>query len=86
MESWSQDLPDHPDIMIPYIQKRLGIKDAQEARRMYQDDAPFVLDGGRLSADATKEIIEIGREALRIKESIAPEKIFDFSLASEALK
>ena len=27
--------------MIPYIQKRLGIKDAQLARRMYDDDAPL---------------------------------------------
>jgi NitT/TauT family transport system substrate-binding protein len=77
---------DNPEILIPYIQKRLGIKDSQEARRMYRDDAPFVLDGGRLSADAMKEIIEIGREALRIKEPIAAEKIFDFSLAGEAMK
>lgn len=72
--------------MIPYRQKRLGIKDAREARRMYQDDAPFVLDGGRLSAEAAKEIIEIGREALRIKEPVPAEKIFDFSLATEAMK
>ena len=38
------------------------------ARRMYDDDAPYILPGGRLSPDAMKEIIEIGREALRIKE------------------
>jgi hypothetical protein len=37
-----------------------------------------------LSADAAKEIVEVGREALRIKEPVAPEKIFDFSLAQEA--
>ena len=72
--------------MIPYIQKRLGIKEAQLARRMYDDDAPFVFNGGRLSADAAKEIVEIGREALRIKEAIAPERIFDFSLATDAMK
>ena len=72
--------------MIPYIQKRLGIKDAQLARRMYDDDAPFVLNGGRLSADAAKEIVDIGREALRIKDAIPTEKIFDFSLATEAVK
>ena len=53
---------------------------------MYEDDAPFVLEGGRLSGDAAKEIIEIGREALRVKEPIAPERIFDFSLAQEALR
>ncbi len=75
-----------PDIMVPYIQKRLGIKDAQLARRMYDDDAPYVLPGGRLSVDAEKEIIEIGREALRVKEAVPAEKIFDFSLAGEAMK
>ena len=51
---------------------------------MYDDDAPFVLSGGRLSTDAAREIIEVGREALRVKEPVAPEKIFDFSLAQEA--
>ena len=89
LRAWNRGLKayqESPDLMFPYIQKRLGIKDAQLTRRMYDDDAPFVLDGGRLSADAAKEIVEIGREALRIKEVIPPEKIFDFSLASEAMK
>ena len=89
LRAWNRGLKvyqENPEIMIPYIQKRLGIKDAQLARRMYDDDAPFVLDGGGLSADAMKEIVEIGREALRIKEPVTPEKIFDFSLASEAMK
>lgn len=87
LKAWNRGLKayqDSPEIMIPFIQKRLGIKDAQLARRMYDDDAPFVLSGGRLSGDAAKEIVEVGREALRIKESVAPEKIFDFSLAQEA--
>ena len=56
------------------------------AKRMYDDDAPFILSNGTLSADAAKEIVDIGREALRIKEPIATEKIFDFSLAGEATK
>ncbi len=89
LRAWNRGLKayqESPEVMIPYLQKRLGIKDAQEARRMYQDDAPFVLDGGRLSAEAAKEIIEIGREALRIKEPVPAEKIFDFSLATEAMK
>jgi len=87
LRAWNRGLKvyqENPEIMIPYIQKRLGIKDARLARRMYDDDAPFVLNGGRLSADATKEIIEVGREALRIKEAISPERVFDFSLATEA--
>ena len=89
LRAWNRGLKayqESPEIMIPYIQKRLGIKDAQLARRMYDDDAPFVLDGGRLSADAMKEILEVGREALRIKEAVPIDKIFDFSLATEAMK
>lgn len=77
---------DNPEIMIPYIQKKLAVKDAQLARRMYDDDAPYMLPGGRLSAEAAKEILEIGREALRIKEAVPAERVFDFSLAAEALK
>ncbi|MGE5220768.1 MAG: ABC transporter substrate-binding protein [Chloroflexota bacterium] len=89
LRAWNRGLKvyqESPDIMVPYIQKRLGIKDAQLARRMYDDDAPYLLPGGRLSVDAEKEIIEIGREALRIKEAVPAEKIFDFSLAAEATK
>jgi ABC-type nitrate/sulfonate/bicarbonate transport system substrate-binding protein len=89
LRAWNRGLKayqESPEIMIPYIQKRLGIKDTQMARRMYQDDAPFVLDGGRLGADAMKEIVEIGREALRINEAVPVDKIFDFSLATEAMK
>jgi len=33
-----------------------------------------------------KEIVEVGREALRIKDPVGPENIFDFSLAAEAMK
>ena len=89
LSAWNRALKfyqENPELMIPYIQKRLGVKDASMARRMYDDDAPFILSDGTLSADATKEIVDIGREALRIKEPIAREKIFDFSLAAEAAK
>jgi ABC-type nitrate/sulfonate/bicarbonate transport system substrate-binding protein len=89
LRAWNRGLKayqEQPEIMIPYIQKRLDVKDAQTTRRMYEDDAPFVIDGGRLSGDAMKEIVEIGREALRIKEAVPPEKIFDFSLAADAMK
>jgi ABC-type nitrate/sulfonate/bicarbonate transport system substrate-binding protein len=89
LKAWNRGLKayqESPEIMVPFIQKRLGVKDAQLARRMYDDDAPFVLSGGRLSADAAKDIVEVGREALRIKEPVAPEKIFDFSLAQEAAR
>jgi ABC-type nitrate/sulfonate/bicarbonate transport system substrate-binding protein len=89
LKAWNRGIKvyqDSPEIMIPFIQKRLGIKEASLARRMYDDDAPFVLNGGRLSADAAKEIVEIGREALRIKETVPTEKIFDFSLAQESMR
>src|SRR5262245_11087262 len=89
LHAWSRALKvyqDTPEVMLSYIQKKLGVKDAQLARRMYDDDAPYILPGGRLSPDAMKEIVEIGREALRIKEPISTDRVFDFSLASEALK
>jgi ABC-type nitrate/sulfonate/bicarbonate transport system substrate-binding protein len=89
LKAWNRGLKvyqDSPEIMIPFIQKRLGIKELSLARRMYDDDAPFVLNGGRLSADAAKEIVEIGREALRIKETVPTEKVFDFSLAQESTR
>jgi hypothetical protein len=39
-----------------------------------------------LSPDAAKEILDIGKEALRIKEPVGVERIFDFSLAEEAAR
>jgi NitT/TauT family transport system substrate-binding protein len=89
LRAWNRALKfyqDNPEVMLPYIQKKLGVKDTQLTRRMYDDDAPYILPGGRLSPDAMKEIVEIGREALKIKEPISPDRVFDFSLASEALK
>lgn len=89
LRGWNRALKyyqDHPEVMLPYIQKRLAVKDAHLARRMYEDDAPYILPGGRLSADAMKEIVETGKEALHIKEPVPTEKVFDFSLAAESVK
>ncbi len=89
LSAWNRSLKfyqDNPELMVPYIQKRLGVKDGSMAKRMYDDDASFIVPNGTLSADAAKEIVDIGREALRIKEPIAAERIFDFSLAREAAR
>jgi ABC-type nitrate/sulfonate/bicarbonate transport system substrate-binding protein len=89
LRAWNRALKfyqDNPEIMIPYIQQKLGVKDAQLARRMYEDDARSGSLTGILSPENAKEILETGREALRIKEPIATEKVFDFSLAAEALR
>jgi ABC-type nitrate/sulfonate/bicarbonate transport system substrate-binding protein len=77
---------DNRELMLPYIQKKLGVSDAQLARRMYDDDAPSVSLTGMLNAEGAKEILEIAKEALRIKDTVATERIFDFTLAAEALK
>ena len=77
---------DNREMMIPYIQKKLGVSDGQLARRMYDDDAPHVSLTGTMAADGAKEILDIGKEALRIKENIPTERIFDFSLAAEAAR
>ena len=89
LRGWNRALKfyqDNPEVMLPYIQKKLGIKETQLARRMYEEDIQTVSLTGRLSPDAEREILETGREALRIKEPIAVDKVFDFSLADDALK
>jgi ABC-type nitrate/sulfonate/bicarbonate transport system substrate-binding protein len=89
LRAWNRSLKfyqDNPEVMFPYIQKKLAVGDAQLARRMYADDAPFILPGGRLSADAMKEIVDIGKEALRIKEPVAVDRVFDFAPATEAAR
>jgi len=76
----------HPELMVPYIQKKLGVKEVRLARRMYDDDVQTLLMSGILSSDAAKEILDTGKEALRVKEPISEDRVFDFSLAAEALK
>ena len=89
LRGWNRALKfyqDNREIMIPYIQKKLGVKDAKLARRMYEDDVGSISLTGILDNDAAREVLDIGREALRIKEPVALERIFDFSLAADALK
>lgn len=89
LRAWNRALKfyqDNPEIIIPYIQKKLGVKEPQLARRMYEDDAPAISLSGILSVESAKEILETGKEALRIKEAIPVDRVFDFSLAGEALK
>lgn len=89
LRGWNRALKlyqDNPEIMIPYIQKKLHVSDSRLARKMYEEDAPSVSLTGILNTDASKEILDTGREALRLKEAVPVERIFDFSLASEALR
>ena len=89
LRGWGRALKfyqDNPEIMIPYIQKKLGVKDAQLARRMYEDDVGSTSLTGILGGEAAREVLDIGREALRIKEPVPAERIFDFSLAADAMK
>lgn len=87
LRGWNRALKfyqDNPEIMIPYIQKKLAVSDAQLARRMYDDDHGTLSLSGILTNDAAREILDIAREALRVKETVAPERVFDFALAGEA--
>lgn len=89
LRAWNRALKfyqENPEIMVPYIQVKLAVKDPQLARRMYQDDYQTASVSGILSSEAAREILEIGKEALRIKEPIPVERVFDFSLAAEALR
>lgn len=89
LRTWDRALKfyqDNPEIMIPYIQKKLGVKDAKLARRMYEDDVRTISLTGIVNRETAKEIVDTGREALHIKEPVPTERIFDFSLATEALR
>jgi NitT/TauT family transport system substrate-binding protein len=89
LKIWNRSLKfyrDNPEVMIPYIQKKLGVKDVRLARRMYEDEIQTASLTGILSPEAAKEILDSGREALGVKEPVALDRVFDFSLAAEALK
>lgn len=89
LRGWNRALKfyqDNPETMIPYIQKKLAVSDAKMARRMYDDDHGTLSLSGILNPEAAREILETAREALRVKEAVAPERVFDFSLAQEAGK
>jgi NitT/TauT family transport system substrate-binding protein len=89
LRGWNRALKfyqENPEAMIPYVQKKLAVSDAKMARRMYDEDREAASLTGILNADGAREVLDTAREALRIKESVALEKVFDFSLAQEALK
>jgi hypothetical protein len=56
------------------------------ARRMYDEDRESASLTGILNPDGAREVLDTAREALRIKEAVPLERVFDFSLAQEALK
>ena len=65
LRAWNRALKfyqDNPEVMLPYIQKKLGVKDAQLARRMYDDDAPYILPGGRLARTQSKRLSRSGEK------------------------
>ena len=81
LRGWNRALKfyqDNPEVMIPYIQKKLAVSDVKMARRMYDDDHGSASLTGVLNADAAREILDIAWEALRIKETVALERVFDF--------
>jgi ABC-type nitrate/sulfonate/bicarbonate transport system substrate-binding protein len=89
LRGWNRALKfyqENPEAMIPYIQKKLAVSDAKMARRMYDEDREIISLTGILNNDAAREILDTAREALRIKEPVALEKVFDFSLGAEALR
>jgi hypothetical protein len=51
---------------------------------MYDADREAASLTGILNADGAREILDTAREALRVKEPVALERVFDFSLAQEA--
>ncbi len=89
LRGWNRSLKfyqENPEVMLPYVQKKLAVGDPKMARRMYDEDREIISQTGILNSDAAREILDTAREALRVKETAALERVFDFSLAAEALK
>jgi NitT/TauT family transport system substrate-binding protein len=89
LRGWNRSLKfyqENPEVMLPYIQKKLAVKDPQMARRMYDEDREIISLNGMLNSDAAREILDTAREALRVKETVPLERVFDFSLAQEAAR
>lgn len=89
LRAWNRALKyyrENPAAMIPYIQKTFGIKETGLVRRMYEDDLDSIVLSGRLDPKLAKEILETGREVLKIKEIVPVERVFDFSMADEAAR
>ncbi len=87
LRGWNRSLKfyqENPETMIPYIQKKLAVSDVKMARRMYDEDREIISLSGILNSDAAREILDTAREALRVKETVPVERVFDFSLAQEA--
>ncbi|MBI4489261.1 MAG: hypothetical protein HY694_09270 [Deltaproteobacteria bacterium] len=73
-------------IGISSLQKKFSIKETGLVRRMYEDDIETIVLSGRLDPELTKEILETGREVLKIKEIVPVERVFDFSMTDEAAR
>jgi NitT/TauT family transport system substrate-binding protein len=89
LRGWNRALKfyqDNPEVMIPYIQKKLAVSDPKMARRMYDEDREAASLTGILNPEGAREVLDTAREALRIKEAVPLERVFDFSLAQEAMK
>ena len=87
LRAWNRALKyyrENPEVMIPYIQKKFSVNDVELAKRMYQDDLETIVLTGRLNPQLAAEILETGKEALKISAPVPLEKIFDFSLTDEA--
>jgi NitT/TauT family transport system substrate-binding protein len=75
---------DNPTLMIPYVQKKFAVKDPRLARLLYEDDALTRTENGGLEPAAKTEVLDTAREILKLRNSVPPQQVFDFSLIDEA--
>jgi len=81
LRAWNRALKyyrENPEVMIPYMQKKFGIKEAGLVQRMYEDDLETLVLSGRLTHPVAVEMLETGREVLKLKEPVPLERVFDF--------
>jgi ABC-type nitrate/sulfonate/bicarbonate transport system substrate-binding protein len=75
---------DNPNIMIPYVQRKFAIKDLRIARLLYEEDAQSRVNNGNLDSAARSEVLETAKEIMKVKNPIAANQVFDFSLIEDA--
>ncbi|HYA30233.1 MAG TPA: ABC transporter substrate-binding protein, partial [Acidobacteriota bacterium] len=57
LRGWNRSLKfyqENPEVMLPYIQKKLAVRDGQMARRMYDEDRDIISLTGMLNGDAAR--------------------------------
>jgi hypothetical protein len=62
---------------------KFAIKDPRIARLLYEEDAQTRTENGSLDRAAITEILDTAKELMKVKNSIAMNQVFDFSIVED---